>query len=71
VKVATIVQLKYQANKFATAGKMFEFSRQAMEEHWQAGYEDTKVALVEPGVLELPHVSEAARIFDVHHGWAA
>ena len=43
----------------------------AMEEHWQAGYEDTRVALVEPGVLELPHVSEAARIFDVHHGWAA
>ena len=26
VKVATIVQLKYQANKFETAGKMFEFS---------------------------------------------
>ena len=71
VKVATIVQLKYQANKFETAGKMFEFSRQAMEEHWLGGYEDTKVALVEPGVLELPHVSEAARIFDVHHGWAA
>ena len=70
VKVATIVQLKYQANKFETAGKMFEFSRQAMQEHWQAGYEDTRVALVEPGVLELPHVSEAARIFDVHHGWA-
>lgn len=70
VKVATIVQLKYQSNKFETAGKMFEFSRLAMEEHWQAGYEDTKIALNEPGVLELPHVSEAARIFDVHHGWA-
>ena len=42
-----------------------------MEERWQAGYEDTKVALGEPGILELPHVSEAARIFDVHHGWAA
>jgi len=70
VKVATIVQLKYQSNKFETAGKMFEFSRQAMEEHWDAGYEDTKVALAEPGVLELPDVKEAARIFDVHHGWA-
>ena len=41
-----------------------------MEEHWQAGYEDTKIALGEPGVFELPHVSEAARIFDVHHGWS-
>ena len=29
------------------------------------------VALREPGVFELPHVSEAARIFDVHHGWTA
>jgi NTE family protein len=70
VKVATVVQLKYQSQKHETAGKTFEFSRTAMEEHWDAGYEDTKVALREPGVLELPHVSEVARIFDVHHGWA-
>jgi NTE family protein len=69
VKVATIVQLKYQSNKFETASKMFEFSRLTMEEHWRAGFEDTQAALNEPGVLELPHVSEAARIFDVHHGW--
>jgi NTE family protein len=68
-KVATIVQLKYQAQKYETAGKMFEFSRLAMEEHWQAGYDDTKVALGEPAVFELPDVREAARIFDVHHGW--
>jgi NTE family protein len=68
-KVATIVQLKYQSNKFETAGKMFEFSRQAMEEHWQAGYDDTKTALDEPAVFELPDVTEAARIFDVHRGW--
>jgi NTE family protein len=70
VKVATIVQLKYQSQKHETAGKMFEFSRVAMEEHWQAGYDDTKVALGEPGVFELPDMKEAARIFDVHHGWA-
>jgi NTE family protein len=69
VKVATVVQLKYQSNKFETAGKTFEFSRAAMEEHWQAGYDDTKLALGEPGIFELPHVTEAARIFDVHHGW--
>ncbi len=68
-KVATIVQLKYQSNKFETAGKMFEFSRRAMEEHWQAGYDDTKIALGEPAVFELPDVTEAARIFDVHRGW--
>jgi hypothetical protein len=40
-----------------------------MDEHWQAGYENTKVALGEPAVLELPNISEAARIFDVHRGW--
>jgi NTE family protein len=68
-KVATIVQLKYQSKKHETAGKTFEFSRRAMEEHWRAGYEDTNVALGEPAVFELPDVSEAARIFNVHRGW--
>jgi NTE family protein len=69
VKVATVVQLKYQANKLEGAGKMFEFSRLAMEEHWRAGYEDTRTALGEPAVFELPTFKEGARIFDVHHGW--
>jgi NTE family protein len=68
-KVSTIVQLKYQAKKYETAGKTFEFSRRAMEERWQAGYEDTKAALGEPALLELPDMREAARIYDVHHGW--
>ena len=61
--------MKYQTKKYETAGKTFDFSRRAMEEHWRAGYEDTKDALSEPAVLDLPDVSEAARIFDVHHGW--
>jgi NTE family protein len=71
VKVATVVQLKYQSQDHETAGKTFEFSRAAMEEHWKSGYDDTRAALREPGILELPHVTEAARIFDVHHGWAS
>jgi NTE family protein len=69
VKVATIVQLKYQSKKYETAAKTFEFSRRAMKEHWQVGYEDTNVALSEAAVLEPPHVAEAIRIFDVHRGW--
>jgi NTE family protein len=69
VKVATIVQLKYQTKKYEAAGKTFEFSRRAMKEHWHAGYEDTLATLGEPALFELPHVSEAARIFDVHRGW--
>ena len=36
VKVATVVQLKYQAHGYETAGKTFEFSRAAMQEHWRA-----------------------------------
>ena len=69
MKTATIVQLKYQSKKYEVSGKTFEFSRRAMEEHWQAGYEDTKVALGEPAVFDTPNVAEALRIFDVHHGW--
>ena len=69
VTLVNVVQLKYQSKKYETASKTFEFSRRAMEEHWQAGYEDTKAALGEPAVFELPEISEGARIFDVHRGW--
>jgi NTE family protein len=69
VNVATVVKLKYQARGYETAGKTFEFSRTAMEEHWQAGYDDTRRAFDEPGAFDLPDVSEAVRIFDVHRGW--
>jgi NTE family protein len=69
VRIATLVQLKYQSSRYETATKIFEFSRAAMKERWQAGYNDAKIALGEPRVFELPHVTEAARIFDVHHGW--
>jgi len=69
VTLVTLVQLKYQSKKYETAGKTFEFSRRAMEEHWQAGYDDTTAALGEPAVLELPDISEGVRSFDVHRGW--
>jgi NTE family protein len=69
VKAATIVQLKYQSRKYEGSDKTFEFSRGAMEEHWQTGYEDTKLALAEPAVLEPPSNGEALRIFDVRKGW--
>jgi len=68
-RLAMLVRLKYQARKYEGASKVFDFSRRAMEEHWQAGYEDTSTALHEPAVLELPDPMEAARVFDVHYGW--
>ncbi len=69
IQIATLVQLKYEARKYETTAKTFEFSRRAMEEHWTAGYEDTRAALNQPGVLELPDASDAVRIFDVRKGW--
>ena len=48
VKTATIVQLKYQSKKYEVSGKTFEFSRRAMEEHWQAGYEIPTLHLENP-----------------------
>ncbi len=69
VKVATIVQLKYQTKKYETTGKTFEFSRRGMKEHWHAGYEDASTALAEPTLQALPPAMEAARIYDVHRGW--
>jgi hypothetical protein len=41
----------------------------SLYKRWQAGYNDAKIALIEPRVFELPHVREAARIFNVHRGW--
>jgi NTE family protein len=64
-----LVRLTYQAKQYEGAGKIFDFSRRAMEERWQAGYDDTRTALREPGVLELPGPSRAVRIFDAHYGW--
>ncbi|MGO9005927.1 MAG: patatin-like phospholipase family protein [Beijerinckiaceae bacterium] len=68
-KAATLIQLKYQTRKYETGAKLFEFSRRAMEEHWKAGYEDARVALNQPGILELPDPSETVRVFEVHKGW--
>ncbi len=70
VKVATVVQLKYRSSIHETGTKPFEFSRAAMEARWQCGYDDAKIALSEPRVFELPNITEAARVFDVHRGWA-
>jgi NTE family protein len=69
VKAATIVQLKYQSREYEVSGKTFEFSRRAMESHWQTGYDDTRIALTEPAVLDPPSQAEALRIFDVRNGW--
>jgi NTE family protein len=67
-KAATLIQLKYQTRKDETGSKIFEFSRLAMEQHWKAGYEDTRAALRRPGILELPPASEMVRVFEAGKG---
>jgi class 3 adenylate cyclase len=57
VQLVMLVRLKYQAKKYETANKMFDFSRRSMEERWAAGYDDAQVAISEPGVRELPDPS--------------
>lgn len=69
VQRAVLVRLRYQAKKHEGASKIFNFSRAAMEHHWRAGYEDTRTALRERAIFELPDDAEAVRIFDVHSGW--
>ena len=61
--------MKYQSSRYETATKHFEFSHAAMKKRWQAGYNDAKIALGETRVFQLPDVTEAARIFNVRHGW--
>ena len=45
VRIATLVQLKYQSSRYETATKSFEFSRAAMKERWQAGYNDALIQI--------------------------
>ena len=54
VRIATLVQLKYQSSRYETATKSFEFSRAAMKERWQAGYNDAKIALGDTACSNCP-----------------
>ena len=63
-KVCNIVQLIYNCKPYESIVKDFEFSRRTMEEHWQAGYNDTVRALGHREVLELPDRMEGVRTFD-------
>ena len=45
VRIATLVQLKCRSSRYDTATKSFEFSRAAMKERWQAGYNDALIQI--------------------------
>ena len=54
-KVYNIVHLIYRAQNYEGPCKDYEFSRQSMEEHWRAGYDDATRALRHPEVLQRPN----------------
>jgi NTE family protein len=59
-----IVQLIYHSPTYEGESKDYEFSRQAMEEHWRAGYRDAKRTLLHPEVLQLPGEPSGVAVFD-------
>lgn len=59
-----IVQLIYRSATYESQSKDYEFSRQTMEEHWQAGYSDAHATLTHEPVLALPPEPSDVRVFD-------
>jgi NTE family protein len=62
----SVVHLIYREKYYETQVKDYEFSRVAMEEHWQAGLNDTRRTLRHEQLwLEKPSEMEAVRTFDI------
>ncbi|MGA7325263.1 MAG: patatin-like phospholipase family protein [Rhodomicrobium sp.] len=66
-KVYNIVHLIYHSKTYEGFATDFQFSRQSMEDHWQAGYADGVRSLSHPEVLQRPDKLEGVRTFD----WSA
>jgi NTE family protein len=62
----SIVHLIYREKYYEGHNKDYEFSRASMEEHWQAGLNDTRRTLRhENAWLEAPGDLSAVRVFDI------
>jgi NTE family protein len=62
----TIVHLIYRDKYYETQTKDYEFSRLSMEEHWQAGLDDTRRSLRHEALwLAPPGELEGVRTFDI------
>ena len=64
--VVNLIQLIYQAKAFEGDTKDYEFSRETVAAHTQAGYKDTTASLAQPGWLDVPTVQEGVREHDIH-----
>ncbi|ANY78779.1 hypothetical protein BB934_11525 [Microvirga ossetica] len=63
--VHNIVHLIYRAKSYEGSSKDYEFSRETMEEHWSAGYEDTARTLRHPDILKRPVTPDGVATFDL------
>jgi NTE family protein len=60
------VHLIYRQKNYETQTKDYEFSRVSMQEHWQAGYKDTRRSLEhEREWLKAPEDLVGIRAFDM------
>jgi NTE family protein len=62
----SVVHLIYREKNYETQTKDYEFSRVSMEEHWQAGVNDTRRTLRQEKLwLEPPDDLAGVRVFDI------
>lgn len=61
-----IVNLIYEAKHYERHSKDYEFSTEAMHEHWRAGLMDIRRTLEDPAVLDKPSADQALVAHDVH-----
>lgn len=61
----SIVHLIYRRRRYELHSSDYEFSRPSMEEHWQAGLDDTRRTLRSPNWCEPPEPEEGVRVFDL------
>ena len=64
-KVWNLIQLIYHSKEYEGDSKDYEFSRQSMEDHWRAGYNDTIRTLRHREVLERPRTADGVFTFDI------
>jgi NTE family protein len=62
--VCNIVHLIYKSKSYEGDSKDYEFSRETMDERWNAGYNDTVRALSHTETLSRPSKSEGVRTLD-------
>ena len=63
-KVYNIVHLIYRSRQYESHSRDYDFSRLAMQEHWQSGLEDAKGSLAHSEIFVPPTAEEGVKAFD-------